>query len=123
MYAIRSYYECIPVLVLSKICILYIPVFLTPVSGSSVITSGNVKNLPPSKGQHFRTGNVYRSGLFIIISWHLPFPFFFSGIQPEADFSSGSKESLEKVPGLTLTSRLNNSRITSYNVCYTKLLR
>ena len=41
-------------------CIRYIPTFLSFVSGSSVITWGNVRKGPPSLGHVFRTGRSPR---------------------------------------------------------------
>ena len=41
-----------------------------PVSGSFVITSGNVMYGPPSSGQHFRIGNSSSVPSFVTTSWH-----------------------------------------------------
>ena len=53
--------QCIPVVLESNTCILYMPTFLPPVSGSLVITNGSVIYLPASSGQHLRMGSLFRS--------------------------------------------------------------
>ncbi len=59
-----------PVVRPSNTCMRYVPMFRMPVSGSFVKTSGNVMNLPPSSGQHFRIGNESSVPSFCTISWH-----------------------------------------------------
>ena len=49
--------QCIPVDRSEKTCIRYMPTLRTPLSGSTVWTSGKVTKRPPSNGQHFRTGS------------------------------------------------------------------
>ena len=48
--------QCIPTVSSSYTCILYVPTFLVPVSGSFVMTTGVVIYRPPSAGQFFVMG-------------------------------------------------------------------
>ena len=81
--------QCIPVRSFLKTCILYIPTFLIPVSGSLVITIGRVIKGPPSFGQHFNTGRILKSGFCKITSWLFPLPDISFGIQDEILLSLG----------------------------------
>src|SRR5664280_1022148 len=81
------------VVFLSRICILYIPTFVLPVSGCLVWTIGRVIKLPPSWGQHFKTGRIPRSGSLYICCWHLPILFIRDGRRPARFMREGIADS------------------------------
>src|SRR5881394_130706 len=63
--------QCIAISFLPRTCTRYIPTFLTPDSGSRVITPPSVTYGPPSSGQQIGTGSVEKSTspALITVSW------------------------------------------------------
>ena len=72
------------------------PTLRTPLSRSTVWTSGKVTKRPPSNGQHFRTGSSESrtSSPVRTTCWHAPRPRRFRGSQRDIRSSSGSMRSL-----------------------------